>query len=66
MNSNEIRQPPGVLRCLEEMREKQNALNTKRLELLNSLRFEKECCMIRYFVADIFAAILVAICSFEQ
>ncbi|CAB4026696.1 Hypothetical predicted protein, partial [Paramuricea clavata] len=38
MNSTEIRQPPGVLRCLDEMREKQNALSTKRLGLLNSLR----------------------------
>ena len=41
MNSTEIRQPPEVLQCLEEMREKQDALNTKRLDLLNSLRYEK-------------------------
>ena len=42
MSSAEIRQPPEVLQCLEEMREKQNALNTKRLDLLNSLRYEKQ------------------------
>ncbi|XP_046845150.1 coiled-coil domain-containing protein 180-like [Xenia sp. Carnegie-2017] len=38
MNNDEVRHPLEVSRCVEEMREAQNSLNEKRLELLNSLR----------------------------
>lgn len=43
MNSPRIKQPPEVLRQLECMRKEQSILNTKRLELLNSLRYTVIC-----------------------
>ena len=38
MNGEDVRKPVEVQRQLECMRKEQSLLNTKRLELLNSLR----------------------------